>query len=135
MVLKNGQTQEASRRLDSGDIFDKSERLGGVQTPSRSNGTEQVRPNQVNCSTENTFRRTSKHGGGSAGKIAERLKRIEDKHISYLKAHQLLLKSQLDYSQEEEENFRKEVQELEEEIYNLISSEDKSQSITQENEQ
>lgn len=132
MTCKNGQTQETSRGLDSSDIFDQSERLGRFQDSSRINGIEQVRPNQANCSTQDNFRRRNKHGDTTAGKILERLKRLEDKHILHLKSHQNLLKSQFEQVKEEEEDFRKEVQELEEEIYNLVSSEGKSQSASEE---
>ena len=132
MTCKNGQTQETSRGLYSSDIFDQSERLGRFQDSSRVNGIEQVRPNQIDCSTQNNSRRTNRHGDTAAGKILERLKRLEDKHILHLKSHQNLLKSQFDQVKEEEESFRKEVQELEEEIYNLVSSEGKSQSASEE---
>ena len=128
MICKNGQTQEASRGLNSSNIFDQSERLGGLQTSGPLNGIEQIRPNQVDCSTQDTFRRTNKHRNTPVGKILERLKRIEHEHLSHLKTHQQLLESQLDYVKQEEENFRAEVRELEEEIYNLVSSEDKSPS-------
>jgi hypothetical protein len=132
VIYKNGQTQETSRGLNSSDIFDQSERLGRFQDSSRVNGIEQVRLDQVDCSTQDNSRRTSKHGNITAGKIVERLKRLEDKHISHLKTHQNLLKSQFDQVKEEEESFRKEVQQLEEEIYNLVSSEGKSQLASEE---
>ncbi|MBD2415063.1 hypothetical protein FACHB389_15070 [Nostoc calcicola FACHB-389] len=132
MICKNGQTQETSRRLNSSDIFDQSERLGRFQDSSRVNGIEQVRPDQVDCSTQDKSRRTSKHRDSTAGKILERLKSLENKHISHLKSHQDLLKSQFDQIKDEEESFRKEVQELEEEIYNLVSSEGKSQPPSEE---
>ncbi|MDZ8056553.1 MAG: hypothetical protein RMX63_34580 [Aulosira sp. ZfuCHP01] len=103
MICKNGQTQKTSRGLDSSDIFDQPERLGGLQGSSRINGVEQVRPDQVNCSTKDNSRGTNKHGDNASGKILERLKRLEDKHLSHLKAHRHLLKSQLEQVKEEEE--------------------------------
>jgi hypothetical protein len=127
VICKNGQTQETSRRLNSSDIFDQSERLGGLQASGSINGIEQIRPNQTDCSTQDISRRTNKHRVAPTGKIVERLKRIEEKHLSHLKAHQHLLESQLDHVKEEEQEFRKELQELEDEIYNLVSSEGKSQ--------
>jgi hypothetical protein len=133
VVRKNGQTQETSRRLNSSNISDQRERLGKLQDSSSLDGIEQVRPDPVDCSTKNTPRRTSKFGGTPAGKILERLKRIEYKHLSYLKAHQGVLESQLVNNKEEEEIFRKEVQELEEEIYNLVSNEGKSLPPSEEN--
>ncbi|QMS87321.1 hypothetical protein HUN01_06885 [Nostoc edaphicum CCNP1411] len=133
VVRKNGQTQEIGRRLNSSNISDQRERLGKFQDSSSFNGIEQIRLDQANCPTKNTPGRTGKLGGSPAGKILERLKRIEYKHLSYLKAHQGLLESQLDNSKEEEETFRREVQELEEEIYNLVSSEGKSQPPSEDN--
>jgi hypothetical protein len=135
VIYGNGQTQKTSRRLDTSDSSDQRERLGGLQSSSSSNGIEQVRPNPVDRSTKNTSGRTSKFGGTPAGKILERLKRIEYKHLSYLKAHQGVLESQLINNKEEEETFRKEVQELEEEIYNLVSDEGKSLSPSEENQE
>ncbi|WYL93417.1 MAG: hypothetical protein HEQ35_05680 [Gloeotrichia echinulata IR180] len=130
-MSKNGQAQETSRRLDSSNVFDQPEGLGGLQDSSSVNGIEQVRPNQADRSKEDNHRRTSKHGDVPAAKVLERLKRIEDRYLSHLKAHQRLLKSQLNQTEQEEDSFRKEVQELEEEIYNLASSEGKSPLLTE----
>ncbi|MEH1871349.1 hypothetical protein [Nostoc sp.] len=127
MICENGQTQETSRRLNSSDIFDQSERLGGLQASGAINGIEQIRLNQADCSTQDISGRANKRRVDPPGKIVERLKRIEDRHLSHLKAHQHLLESQLDHVKEEQQEFRKELQELEEEIYNLVSSEGKSQ--------
>jgi hypothetical protein len=135
VICGNGQTQEASGRLNAGNLLDQRERLGGVQASSPVDGAEQVRPDPVNRSTQNTSGGKSKLGGVPAGKILERLKRIEYKHLSYLKAHQGVLESQLVNNKEEEEIFRKEVQELEEEIYNLVSNEGKSLPPSKENQE
>ena len=133
MICENGQTQETSRRLNSSDIFDQPERLGGLQASGSINGIEQIRPNQADCSTQNISGRTNKHRVAPPGKIVERLKRIEDKHLSHLKAHQHLLESQLVHVKEEQQEFQKELQELEDEIYDLVSSEGKSPSPSKEN--
>ncbi|MEH2139914.1 hypothetical protein [Nostoc sp.] len=135
MICENGQTQETSRGLNSSHVFDQPERLGGFQRSSSLYGLEQVRPNQADCSTQDTSRRTSKRRRTPSGKILERLKRIQEKHLSSLKTHQHLLESQLNYLKEEEEDFRKEVEELEEEIYNLVSSEGKSPLPNEENQE
>lgn len=55
------------------------------------------------------------------GKILEAVKLIEEKHLSYVKLHQQRLIASLDESKESECEFQKAIQELEGQIYQLIS--------------
>ena len=120
MIYKNGKTEETSRRLNPSNIPNQREGLGEFQNSSSFNGLEQIRLNQVNSSGQNSLGTTSRHGDTPAGKIVERLKVIEQKHLSYVKAHQERLEARLDESREEVESFKKAVQELEQEIYDLV---------------
>ena len=122
MICKNGKTEEASRRFNSSNIPDQRERLGELQNSSSFNGIEQIGLDQANSSGQNSLGTTNQHGDTPAGKIIERLKLIEQKHLSYVKADQQRLEARLDESREEEESFKKDVQELEQDIYDLVSS-------------
>ncbi|BAY22356.1 hypothetical protein NIES2100_21190 [Calothrix sp. NIES-2100] len=55
------------------------------------------------------------------GKILEAVKLLEEKHLSYVKSHQQRLITRLDESKESESDFRKAIQELEAQIYELMS--------------
>jgi hypothetical protein len=85
-----------------------------------------VKQNQIpdsDSSRRNSPRKELPSGRqGSAGKILEALKLIEQKHLSYVKAHQSRLVSRLDESKEQEDDFRKAVQNLEGQILQLISA-------------
>ncbi|NWF58108.1 MAG: hypothetical protein HXY43_02005 [Fischerella sp.] len=129
MICEHGQTQETSRRLNSGDIFDQRERLGSLQASSRSNGTEQIGLDQINCSGQDSTGETRKQGETSTGKILERLEFIENAYISYVEAHQQRLEARLIESKEQKELFKEVVQELKQEIYNLVSEQIKEENL------
>jgi hypothetical protein len=121
VICENGQTQKASRRLDPCNILDQREGLGRIQSSSSINGAEQIRPDQINCPGQDPTRGANEQGKTTAGKILERLELIENAHLSYVKGHQQRLEARLSESKEEEEQFRKAVQDLKQEIYNLVS--------------
>ncbi|MBW4568056.1 MAG: hypothetical protein KME31_08535 [Tolypothrix carrinoi HA7290-LM1] len=122
VICKNGKTEEISRGLNSSNIPDQRERLGEFQDSSSLNGVEQIRLDQVNSSGQDSTGATNRCGDTHAGKIVERLKLIEQKHLSYVKADQRRLEARLDESREEEESFKKDIQELEQQIYDLVSN-------------
>jgi hypothetical protein len=122
VICKNGKTEEASRGLNSSNIPDQRERLGELQDSSSFDGIEQIRLDPVNSSGQDSIGTTNQHRDTSAGKIVERLKLIEQKHLLYVKADQMRLEARLDESREEEESFKKDIQELEQDIYNLVSN-------------
>ena len=125
MVYANGQTQETSRRFDAGNFLDQREGLGGIQASSRSYGTEPLGSDQANSSKENPLGRTNKYRDTPPGKILERLKLIERRYLSHLKKLEQQLESKLDETKDEEENFKTAIQELEKEIYGLVSNSEK----------
>ncbi|MCC5619491.1 hypothetical protein LC605_31460 [Nostoc sp. CHAB 5836] len=122
MVYVNGETQETSRRLNAGNISNQSEGLGGLQASSRIDGNEPFGSNQANSSKENSSGRTNKYRDTPPGKILERLKLIEGRYLSHLKKLEQQLECKLDETKGEEESFKVAIQELEKEIYNLVSS-------------
>jgi hypothetical protein len=133
VVYTNGQTQETSRRLDASNISNQSEGLGGFQTSSRIDGTESLGSNQANSSKENPLGRTNKYRDAPPGKILERLQLIKDRYLSHLKTLEQRLESQLDETKGEEESFKTAIQELEQEIYDLVSNPEILESPTKNN--
>ncbi|MEH2404142.1 hypothetical protein [Nostoc sp.] len=132
MVYANGQTQETSRRFDEGDVLDQRKGLGRIQTSSRSDGVKPFRPHQVDSSKKNSLGRTNQYRDIPPGKIIERLKFIEGRYLSHLKTLQQQLEHKLDETKGEEEDFKTAIQELEQEIYNLVSSQELLESPTNE---
>ena len=65
--------------------------------------------------------KSSQSTSPNTGKILEAVKLIEEKHLSYVKAHQQRLITRLDESKESENDFKKAIQELEAQIQQLIS--------------
>lgn len=134
MVYVNGQTQETSRRLNAGDISNQSEGLGGLQASSRIYGAEPLGSNQANSSKKNPIGGTHKSRDTSPGKILERLQLIEGRYLSHLKKLEQRLESQLDETKNEEESFKAAIQELEQEIYSLVSSPETLEPLNKNNE-
>lgn len=129
MRCENGETQEASRGLDSSYVFDKRKGLGEFQGSVRDNGIDQVGRNQVDCPRENFFGTTIEHGETPIGKILERLEFIENAYITYVKSHQERLEARLDESKEQEHEFREAVKQVKDEIYNLVSDQQQETEV------
>ncbi|MCC5629077.1 hypothetical protein LC613_13735 [Nostoc sphaeroides CHAB 2801] len=125
MECNNGQTKEARRGLEVGNSTNESSRLGETKVSSLSDGTNQIRPFNQDCSGRD-YSGSTIQGNDSPGKILERLKLIENKHLFYLQGDKQYLEARLDQNKNEEEAFKRSVQELEQEIYKLISEEGKS---------
>lgn len=122
VICKNGKTEETGGRFNSSNVLDQRKGLGEFQNSSSVDGIEQIGLDQANSSGQDSSRATNQYGQTPAGKIVERLKLIEHKHLSYVKAHQERLEARLDESKEEQESFKKAIQEIEQEIYDLFSS-------------
>ncbi|MEH2437378.1 MAG: hypothetical protein V7K25_24610 [Nostoc sp.] len=108
--------------------MDQREGLGRIQASSRIYGAEPLGSHQANSSKENPFGRTNKYRDTPPGKILERLKLIEGRYLSHLKKLEQQLESKLDETKDEEENFKTAIQELEKEIYDLVSNSEKLES-------
>jgi hypothetical protein len=122
---ENGQTQETTRRFDSGYIFDKRTGLGVVQGSGSSYGDGPIDSNPSDSTRENTLRTPSKPGETTNGKILERLEFIENAYLSYIQSHQRRLEERLVDSKEQEVVFKEAIQTLKQDIHNLASGLDK----------
>ena len=124
MTGTNGETQKAERRLKNSQHPHQQWRLGSIQDSSGCNGNEQIGTYSPSCAGQDSVRSTTQHGEGVNGKILERLEFIEQAYFSYVDDHQQRLEARLIESRERKEVFRKAVQELKQEIYDLTSSEE-----------
>ncbi|MHC5728271.1 MAG: hypothetical protein ACYT04_46710 [Nostoc sp.] len=127
-VKENGSTTEVSRRCEERVSEPQRERLGLVSGQGEINGIEQIRVGSKDREGGDPTRR-GEHRNLTAGKILKRLKFIQDEYLSYVRGHQQRLETRLDESKERETVFLEAIQELEQEVYNLVSesTEDKQE--------
>ncbi|MBH8564994.1 hypothetical protein I8748_22890 [Nostoc sp. CENA67] len=121
MDCANGKTKEISRRCNYCGAEIESERMGGVTEESSSDGT-----NKISVSRED------RHGGNpdwklvpvrdtTAGKILERLEALEKRHLEYVHSHQARLKARLGESEQSENEFKEECNQIKSDIYHLVT--------------
>lgn len=122
MTQDNGTTQKIDGRHKDCQYPHQRRRLGGVQISSRCNGAEQIGTDSPSCSRQDSTGATLNRGQTPAGKILERLEFIESAYFSYVDGHQQRLEARLSESREQKEAFKKAVQELKQEIYDLVST-------------
>jgi len=127
MTITDGTTEKDTRRNSDSLVSYSPQRLGIPEGESRVYGTEQNRADNASCSGKN-FSRKAQQRKAPAGKILERLKLVENEYLSYVKGDQEKLEARLGESREREENFKKAVQELEQEIYDLVSAQEDEDS-------
>lgn len=119
-VKQNGSTTEVSGRRKECVSEPQRERLGFVSSESQINGIKQIRIGSEDREGGDTTRRGQQRNL-TTGKILKRLKFIQDEYLSYVRGHQQRLETRLDESKEKEAVFLQAIQELEQEVYNLVS--------------
>ena len=117
----DGKAQKISGRFDDSFSAYKSRRVEQLRDSSPSYGLQQGGYAEDDCprqdpSGTNTLKRNS-----STGKILKRLKLIELKYSDYVDNHQKQLEAQLSESKTHKLELTQEIEELEQEIYNLVS--------------
>ncbi len=125
--IVNGKTKEITRRREECFTGSRRKRVGDVPDSGTINGTEPIRTSSQNCKRRSTSG-SDVSRNHSLGKILKRLRFIQDEYISYIQGHQKRLEARLDESREKEAIFLKAVHELEQEIYDVISTEEIEQS-------
>lgn len=128
MVSVNGQTQETSRRRNSSNSADQSKGLGRFPTPGRIDGAKSIRLNPVDSTEENSLGGKIEYGDDPSGKIVGRLKAIEYRYLGHLNKLKQRLEHELNEARGEEESFKTDIQELEREIYDLVSNQETLES-------
>ena len=119
-VKENGSTKEVSGRRKECVSESQRERLGLVSSEGQINGTKQIGIGSEDRQGGDTARRGQQRNL-TTGKILKRLKFIQDEYLSYVRGHQQRLETRLDESKEREAVFLQAIQELEQEVYNLVS--------------
>lgn len=124
MENQNATTQEITRGCDKCVSQDQSDRLEQVGNDRSVNGNdEQSGFATGDRSRRNSTRANCTYGDTHFGKILQRLNRLEKMHYEYVHVHQDQLQARLDESKKSEETFRREAQELRQEILTLATQE------------
>ncbi|MCC5619782.1 hypothetical protein LC605_33180 [Nostoc sp. CHAB 5836] len=123
MTQNNGKTEKISRRREDSQCKDESARLVEHGCNSAINGYDQIGSIATYRSGEDFVRTISKRGEPTFGKVLERLEFIEDAYFHYIDEQQQYLEVRLFETKKHKEVFKKAVQELKQEIYDLVSAE------------
>lgn len=117
----NGKAQETSGRFDDSLGADESLRLGKLRGGSPVDGLPKGRFAQDDSPGQDTNRTDARERNSVTGKILQRLKLIEEKYAGYVDKHQTQLEAQLNESKSHRLELAKNIADLEQEIYNLVS--------------
>ena len=123
MTQNNGKTAKISWRREDCQRKDESARLVEHGCYSSVNGYDQIGFIATYSSGEDFTRTSSKRGESTPGKVLQRLEFIEDAYLNYVEEQQHYLEVRLFEAKKHKEIFKKAVQELKEEIYDLVSAE------------
>jgi hypothetical protein len=120
--LKDGKTEKVGRGCNNSRVESQSTSLGTVSGSSQESWFDEISAGGEDSSRRNSIRELASNGNPDFGKILERLHRIEQKHIAYVKTHQEHLKAQLEESAVSETEFLQEVKDLENSLLELIEN-------------
>ncbi len=119
----NGKTKEIGRRRNHSGTQAESKRLGRVAKKSQSNGTIKISASGEDSNRRNPDWKLAPIRDTTAGKILERLEALETRHLEYVHAHQSRLKARLAESEENENQFKEESNQIKSDIYHLVTRE------------
>ncbi|WGV25935.1 hypothetical protein [Halotia branconii] len=121
-IQENGKTSEASRGRKKRVSEPQRERLEFVPVQSKVNGIEQIGTGSEDRQRGDTTG-AREQGEATSGKVLERLEFIENAYLNYVDDQQQHLEIRLLETKKQKEVFKKAVQELKQEIYDLVSTE------------
>ncbi|BAY78676.1 hypothetical protein NIES25_51800 [Nostoc linckia NIES-25] len=125
----NGKNKKiGGRRNDSGTQAE-SKRMGGVAEKSQSNGTIEISANREDSNRGNPDWKLVPIRDTTAGKIIERLEALEKRHLEYVHAHQARLKARLGESEEAENQFKEETNQIKSDIYYLVTRQESGDDV------
>jgi hypothetical protein len=124
VCVLDGKTQKTSRGCNDSLGTHEPGRLGEFRDGSSVDGLQQSGSAEDDCPRQGSTGCDTLKRNPTAGKILKRLKFIQDEYVSYVRGHQERLETRLDESKQREAVFLQAVQELEKEIYDLISPEE-----------
>ncbi|WP_445631567.1 hypothetical protein [Nostoc sp. DSM 114167] len=123
MTQNNGKTKKISRRREDRQRKDESARLVEHGRNSSVNGTDKIGLIATYSPGKSSVGGNIKRGESTPGKVLQRLEFIEDAYLDYVDEQQQYLEIRLFETKKHKEVFKKAVQELKQEIYDLISPE------------
>jgi len=121
MSRKQDGKTERNKKPDKSNVLDRKGGLGRNGVHSGSDGIGQVETNKENSEAGNSTGRIAipDDPDGDIGKILERLHLLEERYVSYVKAHQSRLEARLDESKNDERCFLEESRNLEADILSI----------------
>jgi hypothetical protein len=130
-LIGDGKTKETSRRCEERQPIHQRERLAEIQQQGQGDGYEQGGFDSSDSSRKILLGRIeSLIGGGDfdPGKVLEAVRMIRDAHLSYVRAHKQRLKTRLDEAEENEVDFIKSCDLVEQKIQDYI---DKTETVSE----
>ncbi|MBW4479673.1 MAG: hypothetical protein KME54_23210 [Tolypothrix brevis GSE-NOS-MK-07-07A] len=131
MDCVNGKTKEVGRRRNYSRTQPESKRMGGVEEESQRNGTKQIKVSREDSDRGNTDWKLAPVRDTTAGKILERLEILEKRHLEYVHSHQARLKARLGESEEAENEFKEESNQIKTDIFHLVAHENSGDDVIQ----
>lgn len=127
----NGQTKEIGRRRSDSRTQPQPKRMGGSQKKSQRNGTIEIKASGEDSNRGNPDWKLAPVRDTTAGKILERVEALEKRHLEYVHAHQDRLKARLGESEEAENEFKEESNQIKSDIYHLVAREKSRDDVSQ----
>ncbi|WP_143842102.1 hypothetical protein [Nostoc sp. 106C] len=127
----NGKTKEIGRRRNHSGTQAESKRMGGVAEKSQSDGTNKISASGEDSNRGNTDWKLATVRDTTAGKILERLEALEKRHLEYVHSHQARLRARLGESEEAENEFKEESNQIKSDIYHLVAREKTGDDVIQ----
>lgn len=127
----NGKTKEIGRRRGYGGTQPESERMGRAGQESQSDGTIEIKVSREDRDGRDINWKLAPVRDTTAGKILERLEALEKRHLEYVHSHQARLKARLGESEEAENEFKEESNQIKSDIYHLVASEKSGDEVIQ----
>lgn len=127
----NGKTKEIGRRRSHGGTQTESKRMGGVAKKSQCDGIIEISASGEDSNRGNPDWKLAPVRDTTAGKILERLESLEKRHLEYVHSHQARLKARLGESEEAENEFKEESDQIKSDIYHLVAREKSGDEVIQ----
>lgn len=119
----HGKTKEIGGRRNNSGTQAKSKRVGGVTQKGPSDGIVEISTSGEDSNRGNPDWKLAPVRDTTAGKILERLEALEKRHLEYVHSHQARLKARLGESEEAENEFKEESNQIKSDIYHLVARE------------
>ncbi|MDB9362218.1 hypothetical protein PN509_18190 [Nodularia spumigena CS-588/02] len=124
---KNAETKEVGGRHQERFPEDQRERLEYFPDDRPVDGDEQIRICSPNSPGAVIHRKPTEPRDSTAGKILERLEKLEVQTLNYVHAHQARLKARLSESEQVESEFLEESNQIRNDIFHLVTAQQSQQ--------